>query len=63
MTEFGKSLVLKTAGVVSKVEDKLAPPDPQLSVTVIAHAGDWDDAATPLRCLCSCMSVCMSCGG
>ena len=39
MTEFGKSLVLKTAGVVSRVEDKLVPADRHLPVTAIVHAG------------------------
>jgi len=40
VTEFGKALVLKAACVVSRVEDKLdAPPDPQLPVTAIVHAG------------------------
>lgn len=39
MTEFGKSLVLKTAGVVSRVEDKLVPGDLSLPVTAIVHAG------------------------
>jgi hypothetical protein len=39
LTEFGKALVLKTAGVVTRVEDKLAPADPALPVTAITHAG------------------------
>lgn len=39
ITEFGKSLVLKTAGIISQVEDKLVPEEESLPVTSIIHAG------------------------
>ena len=56
VTEFGKALVLKTAGVVCKIEDKLVPADEDLPVTVIAHAGEH-----VFVCLFVCLFVCFIC--
>jgi hypothetical protein len=61
MTEFGKSLVLKTAGIVTRVEDKLAAPaDAQLPVTAIVHAGKKNSLfiCMSLLVLCELVHIC-----